>query len=328
MNFTPLPAPLDTLSAAECQILEPYLEPVTFPAGHCLFRAGAFGNSCYIIDTGTVRIELPDEGGNPANDDAVLGFLGPGSILGEMSVLDQLPRSASAYAHTSVTARRISVERMTMLARSSPEVALRLIAALGRSASLKTREINDRLADMLLTKADPVVEELIERALAAQRLIEGWTETQIDQLLLALAQAIADHAEELAVATVSETRLGNVRDKTLKNRIASLGVYQHLAGRTGHGVIGFDSQRQVAEVASPVGIVVGLVPVTHPVATFIFKTLIAIKGRNALILSPSRRAQQVSNQAGALIQQVLREHGAPVDLVGCSRAAAAGPPPP
>ncbi|HEY3233023.1 MAG TPA: cyclic nucleotide-binding domain-containing protein, partial [Roseiflexaceae bacterium] len=177
MNFTSLSAPLDALSAAECQILEPYLEPVTFPAGRRLFQAGAFGDSCYIIDTGTVRIELPDDGGNPANDDTVLGFLGPGSILGQMSVLDQLPRSASAYAHTSVAARRISVERMTTLARSSPEVALRLIAALGRSASLKTREINDRLADMLLTKADPVVEELIERALAAQRLIEGWSET-------------------------------------------------------------------------------------------------------------------------------------------------------
>jgi acetaldehyde dehydrogenase / alcohol dehydrogenase len=109
--------------------------------------------------------------------------------------------------------------------------------------------------------------------------------------------------------------MGNIRDKTLKNRIASLGMWQHLAGQTGHGAIGFDSQRQLAEIASPVGIVVGLVPATHPVATFIFKTLIAIKGRNALILSPSRRAQQVSNQVGALIQQVLLQHDAPSDLV-------------
>jgi acyl-CoA reductase-like NAD-dependent aldehyde dehydrogenase len=288
---------------------------MTFPAGCCLFRAGAAGDSCYLIDTGTVRIELPDDGGSAHNDDRVLGFLGPGSILGEMSVLDQLPRSASAFAHTSVTARRLSVERMTTLAQSSPTVALRLIGALGRSAALKTRAVNDRLAELLVPQADPLAEELVGRARAAQRLIEGWSEARIDQLLLALAQIVADHAEELAQATVRETRIGNVRDKTLKNRIASLGILQHLIGRTGRGALGLDRQRQVAEVASPVGVVVGLVPVTHPVATFIFKALIAIKGRNALILSPSRRAQQVSNQVGALIQHVLRQHGAPIDLV-------------
>jgi CRP-like cAMP-binding protein len=209
-----LPAPLDTLSAAECQILAPHLEPVIFPAGTCLFRAGEVGDTCYVVDTGTVRIELGN-GGTPAPDDTVLGFFGPGSVVGEMSVLDRLPRSATAYAHTNVAARRIRIEDVKALARSSPEVALRLIAALGRGASLKARAINDRFADLLVPQVDPVVEELIARALAAQRSIEGWTEARIDRLLLALAQTVADHAEELAVAAVEETGIGNVRDKTL-----------------------------------------------------------------------------------------------------------------
>jgi acyl-CoA reductase-like NAD-dependent aldehyde dehydrogenase len=315
MHITPLPAPLNTLSAGECQILAPYLEKATFPAGDCLFRAGDVGDSCYLIDTGTVRIELPDDGSAPDTDDAVLGFLGPGSILGELSVLDQLPRSASAFAHTSVQARRISVAGLTMLTHSSPALALRLIAALGRSAALKTRANNDRLAELLVPQADPLVEALVAQALAAQRAIADWPEERIDTLLHALAQTVADHAEELAVATVAETGMGNVPDKTLKNRLASLGIWAELAGHSGHGEIGFDSQRQVAEVASPVGIVVGLIPATHPVATFIFKTLIALKGRNALILSPSRRAQHVSNQVGTLIQQVLHQHGAPSELI-------------
>jgi acetaldehyde dehydrogenase / alcohol dehydrogenase len=167
----------------------------------------------------------------------------------------------------------------------------------------------------LVPPTDPVVEQLIARARVAQPRIEGWSEARIDALLLALAQTIVDHAEELAAATVAETGMGNVCDKTFKNRIASLGIYEQLVGRIGYGTLGFDSQRQVAEVASPVGIVVGLIPATHPVATFIFKTLIAIKGRNALILSPSRRAQQVSNQVGVLIQEVLRAHDAPLDLI-------------
>jgi len=162
---------------------------------------------------------------------------------------------------------------------------------------------------------DPVVETLVDQALAAQREIENWSEQRIDMLLHALADAVAGHAHHLAVATVAETGMGNVRDKTVKNSLASVGVYRQLAGQIGLGEIGFDRDRRVAEIASPVGVIVGLIPATHPVATFIFKSLIAIKGRNAIIFSPSRRAQQVSQEVGRLIQKELIEHGAPVGLV-------------
>ena len=84
--------------------------------------------------------------------------------------------------------------------------------------------------------------------------------------------------------------MGNVRDKTAKNRFASLDIYRSLEGRVGQGPLAVDTRRKVMALASPVGVVFGLVPATHPVATFIFKVLIALKGRNALILSPSRRA--------------------------------------
>ena len=163
--------------------------------------------------------------------------------------------------------------------------------------------------------ADPIIEALVTQALAAQREIDNWSEEQIDALLLALANVVAEHARSLAVATVAETGMGNARDKTLKNSIASLGVYRHLAGQVGQGQIGFDRDRGVAEIASPMGVIVGLVPATHPVATFIFKSLIAIKGRNAIIFSPSRRAQEVSQEVGRLIQRTLRASGAPTGLV-------------
>jgi acetaldehyde dehydrogenase/alcohol dehydrogenase len=184
-----------------------------------------------------------------------------------------------------------------------------------QNQAIEAQYRGDRPDDQLSQPADPIVEGLIARALPAQRLIEDWSEARIDELLLALAQRIADQAEALAIATVAETGLGNVHDKTLKNRIAGLGIYEQLAGRIGYGEISFDRQRRVVEMASPVGVVVGLIPATHPVATFIFKVLIAIKARNALILSPSHRAQQVSNLVGTLIRQVLRQHGAPADLV-------------
>ena len=109
--------------------------------------------------------------------------------------------------------------------------------------------------------------------------------------------------------------MGNTRDKSRKNTVASLGLYSHLAGQVGHGEMSVDIERQVVEVASPMGVIVGVIPATHPVATFIFKVLIALKGRNAIILCPSRRAREVSQHVGRLIQEQLHEADAPAALV-------------
>jgi acyl-CoA reductase-like NAD-dependent aldehyde dehydrogenase len=160
-----------------------------------------------------------------------------------------------------------------------------------------------------------IVEALVSRAHAAQQHIDEWSESRIDMLLRRLRDVIAEHAHALAAAAVAETGMGNVHDKTVKNSVASAGVYAQLAAATALGEIGFDRERHVAEIASPVGVIVGLIPATHPVATFIFKVLIAIKGRNAIILSPSRRARAVSEHVGGLIQQALGKAGAPTDLV-------------
>ena len=112
-------------------------------------------------------------------------------------------------------------------------------------------------------------------------------------------RCIGDHAEELAIAAVEETGLGNVVDKTHKNRTASDGIYQSLVGKTATGPLRVDLEQHVVEVASPMGVVFGLVPRTHPVATFAFKVLIALKARNALILSCHRDAQQVTNRTAS-----------------------------
>ncbi len=104
-------------------------------------------------------------------------------------------------------------------------------------------------------------------------------------------------------------------DKTCKNVMASMGVYRSLVGRPASGLLNTDEARKVSEIASPVGIVVGLVPATNPAATAIFKALIAIKGRNALILSFPRSYRDVGPKVGSIIQEALRSSGTPVDLV-------------
>lgn len=171
-------------------------------------------------------------------------------------------------------------------------------------------------ADTLVSGSETSdVDAIVERALRAHNAIQTWSEARIDRLLQALAERLSDHAEELARAAVQETGLGNVADKTLKNRFASLGIYHSLRGQLGQGRLQMDKQRKVVTLASPVGVVFGLVPVTNPTSTFIFKVLICLKGRNAVILSPSRRALGVCTRLGRLVQDVLRAHDAPVDLV-------------
>lgn len=309
----PLPEPLDTLSAEEEGVLARLIESVRFPEGACIFRAGSAGDGCYVIDEGEVRIELERPG---TDSEGVLQVLEPGALLGELSLLDRLPRSASAFAETDVVARRIPAQAIEELSETHPRIANAVLRAIGRDAALKLRKTTDRLATFIEDdRPDPVVEEMVARAVAAQRQLESWDEARVDALLLAIAEAVAARAAELAEATVAETKMGNAADKAAKNGMASLGVFRSLAGRRGFGRIGGDDVTQVSEYAAPAGVIFGLVPMTNPVATAVFKTLISLKGRNALILSAHRRAMGVSSAVCELMQGVLRAHGAPPELL-------------
>jgi acetaldehyde dehydrogenase/alcohol dehydrogenase len=177
-----------------------------------------------------------------------------------------------------------------------------------------------RLADQLASRASvepgaALVEDMVARAVAAQTAFETWSEERVDALLWDIAETIADHAEELARATVAETGMGVVEHKVHKIRFLSLDACRTLVGKQGVGVVHRDEENQVTEIATPMGVVLGLIPSTNPVGSLVFKTLICLKTRNALIASCHRGAMGVGNQAGELIQAVLRRHGAPVDLI-------------
>jgi acyl-CoA reductase-like NAD-dependent aldehyde dehydrogenase len=296
----------------ESGALERYFHSITFPAGNCIFKAGSPGDCCYFIDEGRVRIELDR---SELDSEDVLGFLDAGSILGEISILDGMPRSASAFAHTDVHARRLDKSDLEQLDKTSPRALAALYLALGRHAGTKLRSANERLGDAIFAARDLEVDELVARAAVAQREIQGWPEERIDSLLLAMAQSFAVRARDLAEDTVRVTRIGNVPDKVCKNLIASMGVYRSLVGQLASGLLSTDEARRVSEIASPAGIVVGLIPATNPAATAIFKALIAVKGRNALILSFPRSIREVGPSLGTIIQDALRNCGAPADLV-------------
>ena len=294
------------------EVVDAYARTITFPAGSCIFKAGSEGDCFYLIDRGRVRIELDR---SELDSEDVLGFVEAGAILGEISILDGRPRSASAFAHTEVEARRLGREDLDRLGEANPRALAEVYLVLGRNAGMKLRTANERLGDAIFETRDPEVDELVERAIAAQKQIADWSEDRIDALLLSMAQAFAVCARELAEDAVRVTRIGNVPDKTAKNLLASMAVYRSLVGQPAHGVLASDPVSKVIEIAAPVGVVVGLIPATNPAATAIFKALIAIKGRNALILSFPRSIRELGPRIGSIIQAALTSCGAPADLL-------------
>src|SRR3954466_12413413 len=100
-----LPPPLDHLASDDLAFLDAHLEPVSYDAGACIFHAGEPGDSCLIIDAGEVRLEI---GRAELDSESVLTYLEPGSLLGELALLDNQPRSVSAWAETAISGRRLT----------------------------------------------------------------------------------------------------------------------------------------------------------------------------------------------------------------------------
>ena len=291
--------------------LEAHFETVQFPRGSCLMREGSPGDACYVIVAGEVRVEIerPDFDSN-----GVVSFMGPGAVCGELGLLDDSPRSASIYAHTDVTARRLTAGALRELCDRDPATGVMMLRWLARNAAEKARDFSKDLEEFIFTdEPDPAVDALIARSAVARQSIADWPEDKVDALITALATKIAEHADELAAATVAETGIGCVADKVEKNLFGSLGVAKSLVGKPGVGVIG--EAESLTEIADPVGVVLGLIPVTNPVSTLTFKTLICIKARNALIASCHPYAAQVGAMTMDLLRQVLVRHGASADIV-------------
>jgi acyl-CoA reductase-like NAD-dependent aldehyde dehydrogenase len=294
-------------------VLEPHMQAIEVPAGSAIFKAGEPSDAIYVIDEGDVRVEVHS---HEVDTDTVLEFRGPGSFLGDTGVLAKVPRWTSAFAHTDVQAHRVSADGLRRVYQESPAEGLAILRTLSRDTATRAEHAAQQLVEHLADdQPDPEVERLVAGAMAAQRAFESWSEERVDALLKDIATSIAGQADELARLTVEETHIGNAAHKALKIQFASLGVYAYLEGKPGYGPIREDPERKVTEMASPVGVVVGLVPVTNPVPTFVNKALIALKARNSIILSPHRMAQGVSRAAGELAQDALRRHDAPPDLI-------------
>jgi len=157
----------------------------------------------------------------------------------------------------------------------------------------------------------------VEKAHAAFQQYRRFTQEQVDAIIDRMAQVARAHAGRLAKLAVEETGYGNVRDKTAKNLLCSDLLHQAIRGLKTVGVVREDPSQKIIEIAEPVGVVAAILPTTNPTSTAIYKILIALKGRNTIVLSPHPRAVKCTCETAALLYQAAREAGAPEDVVQC-----------
>ncbi|EIJ82228.1 acetaldehyde dehydrogenase (acetylating) [Bacillus methanolicus PB1] len=161
------------------------------------------------------------------------------------------------------------------------------------------------------------VRDYLEQAKTAQEIVAKMTQEEIDKIVESMANAGREAAERLAAMAVEETGFGNVPDKIAKNLFAANDVYNSIKDVKTVGIINRDEENKVWEVAQPVGIVAGIVPSTNPTSTVIFKSLISVKARNAIIFSPHPGAAKATAEAAKIMQEAAERAGAPKGLISC-----------
>ncbi|MCI1273083.1 MAG: bifunctional acetaldehyde-CoA/alcohol dehydrogenase [Clostridiaceae bacterium] len=160
------------------------------------------------------------------------------------------------------------------------------------------------------------LELLIERVKKAQKIYSKFSQEQVDAIFKAAATAADKARIPLARMAVEETGMGVLEDKIIKNHFASEYIYNKHKNAKTCGIIKEDKVNGTKIVAEPLGILAGIVPTTNPTSTAIFKSLIALKTRNAIIFSPHPRATKSTIAAAKLVLDAAVKAGAPEDIIG------------
>ena len=159
------------------------------------------------------------------------------------------------------------------------------------------------------------VQNKIERARKAVAEISNYTQEQVDKLVFEGAKIIYKNAEPLARLAVDETGLGSYEDKIGKNTDTPTMFWDYLKDKRSVGIINEDPSQGLVEAAHPIGVIGAITPATNPTVTPLGNFMHAIKGKNAIIISPAPRAEKTSTETVNLIRQALKACGAPEDLI-------------
>lgn len=170
----------------------------------------------------------------------------------------------------------------------------------------------------IIEKVDSVekLESLIEKVRKAQSVFATYTQEQVDEIFFRAAEAANKARIPLAKLAVEETGMGVVEDKVIKNHYAAEYVYNAYRHTRTVGVLEEDKAFGIKKIAEPIGLVGAVIPTTNPTSTAIFKTLIALKTRNGIIISPHPRAKNSTIAAAKIVLDAAVAAGAPEGIIG------------
>jgi acetaldehyde dehydrogenase (acetylating) len=158
---------------------------------------------------------------------------------------------------------------------------------------------------------------LAAAAREAQKALKEFSQEQVDRIVEAMALAARGEAERLGKLAHEETGFGNAKDKTLKNLFAAVDVLEYIRPLRTVGILREDKERRVVEIAEPMGVVAAVIPSTNPTSTAIFKALVSIKARNAVVMSPHPSARNCILETVRVMHGPAVAAGLPKDALSC-----------
>jgi len=161
------------------------------------------------------------------------------------------------------------------------------------------------------------LERLVCQARTAAAVFTQFTQEDVDHIVKAIVLAGLEQAQHLARLAVEDTGIGVMEDKVLKNMVATEFVYDYIKDKRTVGVIREFPERNLVEIADPIGVIFSLTPITNPTSTVLFKCVMAIKTRNAVIFSPHPNAWRCCSEAVNIMYETALKHGAPEGVFTC-----------
>lgn len=303
--YTPAPK-------ASLKSLKKYLKKDVFENDEILFNQNEAPTGCYLIKSGQVDSYYFDE---DIQADSLLDSYHAGDVVGAVGLIDAEPRAITTVAVGDVEVFYISKEMIESLVKKDPDAYQEFLQLTTSMLTKKFRAMHEVIKTQAVSVASsPIVNDHVEKAVEAQKELLQWSEDRIDSLIQDISDAINKEAETLAAQCVEESGMGVVNHKVMKIRMGSLDVAQSLITKPGNGSLTLEAP-DVEKMTMPMGVIFGMIPITNPVETIVFKTLISLKSRNAIIISSHRKGRLVGEKTVAIIQSVLRQHGAPINLV-------------
>jgi acetaldehyde dehydrogenase / alcohol dehydrogenase len=185
------------------------------------------------------------------------------------------------------------------------------------SEAVKERAPIPPIIEGLREERTTYLEGLVGQAKSAAAIFTQYTQEDVDRIVKAIVLAGLEQAQHLARLAVDETKLGVMEDKVIKNMVATEFAYDYVKDKRTVGIIREFPERNLVEIAEPIGVIFSLIPITNPTSTVLFKCIMAVKTRNAVVFSPHPKAWRCSSEAVRIMYETAVKHGAPEGVFTC-----------